>query len=233
MPESAIGIYLVAVMHPQTTATDCPVQPVELSKIGKRKITAECDGGRMSSNAGALALREVEAKCQILDRIAACFTDHRDPSRVEHSLNRLLGQCIFGLCMGYEDLNDHDRLRDDPILRPAVGCEDIEGDERVRDRDKGHALASSEMLNRLELPVKGTVATDRYYGEWGYSGMVRNGSMAGLGFRCVRHLGVHMLVRCGSRSGHGRYIRQTAGWTWRWAKAPNLAGAAYYVRMWE
>ena len=116
----------------------------------------------MSSNAGALALREVEESCHILDRIAGCFSDHRDPSRVEHSLNRLLGQRIFGLCMGYEDLNDHDRLRDDPILCLALGCEDIEGEERVRDRDKGHALASSKTLNRLELSVEETAAKDRY-----------------------------------------------------------------------
>ena len=57
-------------------------------------------------------------------------------------LKRLLGQRIFGLCTGFEDLNDHDRLRDDPILCLALGCEDIAGEERVRDRDKGHALAS-------------------------------------------------------------------------------------------
>ena len=87
----------------------------------------------MSSNAGALALREVEQRYQMAD----CFSDYRAPSRVEHSLKRLLGQRIFGLCMGYEDLNDHDRLRDDPVLCLALGCEDIEGEERVRDRDKG------------------------------------------------------------------------------------------------
>ncbi len=129
-------------MHPQTTATSCPVQPVEFSKIGKRKIIAEFDGGRMSSSAGALALREVEERCQILGRMADCFSDYRDPSRVEHSVEHLLGQRIFALCMGFEDLNDHDRLRDHPILCLALGCEDIEGVERVRDRDKGHALAS-------------------------------------------------------------------------------------------
>ena len=162
MPTCAVGIQLYAILHPQTTATNRPVQPVEFSKIGKRKIDAEFDGGRMSSNAGALALREVEEKCQILDRIVDCFSDHRDPSRVEHSLNRLLGKRIFGLCMGYEDLNDHDRLRDDPILCLALGCEDIEGVERVRDRDKGHALASSKTLNRLELSVEETAAKDRY-----------------------------------------------------------------------
>ncbi len=149
-------------MDPQPTTANCPVQPVEFSKIGKRKIIAEFDGGRMSSYAGALALREVEERCQILDRIAAYFTDYRDPSRVEHSIKRLLGQRIYGLLLGCEDLNDHDRLRDDPILCLAVGCEDIEGVERVRDRDKGHPLASSKTLNRLELSVEETAEEDRY-----------------------------------------------------------------------
>ncbi len=163
-PKCYITIHLGAIMHSQTTTTttNCPIQPVEFSRIGKRKIIAEFDGGRMSSNAGALALREVEERCQVLDRMAGCFSDYRDPARVEHSLERLLGQRTFGLCMGYEDLNDHDRLRDDPILCLALGCEDIEGVERVRDRDKGHALASSETLNRLELSVEGTAEKDRY-----------------------------------------------------------------------
>ena len=116
----------------------------------------------MSSHAGALALREVEERCQILGRIAACFSDYWAPSRVEHSLKRLLGQRIFGLCLGCEDLNDHDRMRDDPIFCLAVGCEDIEVVERVRDRDKGHVLASSKMLNRLELSVEETAEKDRY-----------------------------------------------------------------------
>ena len=144
-------------MYPHTTANR-PAQPVEFTKIGKREIIAEFDGGLMSSNAGTFALREVEEKCQILDRIAECFSDYRDPSRVEHSLKHLLGQLIFGLCVGYEDLNDHDSLRDDPILCLALGFEDIEG---VRDRDKGHALASSKTLNRLELSVEGTAEKDR------------------------------------------------------------------------
>ena len=162
MPKCAIGTLVNAIMHLQTSTTNCPVPPVEFSKIGKRKIIAEFDGGRMSSNAGALALREVEERCQLLNRIAECFSDYRGPSRVEHSLKRLLGQRTFGLCMGYEDLNDRDRLQDDPILCLAFGCEDIEGVERMRDRDKGHPLISSNTLNRLELSVGGTAEKDRY-----------------------------------------------------------------------
>ena len=120
----------------------------------------------MSSNAGALALREVEERCQILGRMAECFSDYRDPARVEHSLKRLLEQRIFGLCLGFEDLNDHDRLRDDPILCLAVGCGDIEEVERVCNRDKGHALPAPRRLigwncRSGEPPKIGTMAAKR------------------------------------------------------------------------
>ena len=64
---------------------------------------------------GALLLREVDERCGLTGRVAACFTDYRDPSRVEHSAHRLVAQRIFGLCLGYEDLNDHDSMRDDPV----------------------------------------------------------------------------------------------------------------------
>ena len=71
-------MHLYAIMHPQTSTTNCPVQPVEFSEIGTRKIIAEFNGGRMSSHAGALALREVDERCEILERIAECFPDYRD-----------------------------------------------------------------------------------------------------------------------------------------------------------
>ena len=137
-------------------------ESLQFSNLGRRKVVAEFDGGRMSSNAGALFLREVNARCGLIARLAGCFTDYRDPSRVEFPVDRLLAQRIFGLCLGYADLNDHDRLRDDPALAMAVGCSDIAGDGRVRQRDRGHALASSKTLNRLELSEEETAATDRH-----------------------------------------------------------------------
>ena len=130
-------------------STHCQSKPLQFTKLGRRKVVAEFDGGRMSSDGGALLLREVDERCDLTGRVAACFTDYRDPCRVEHSVDRLVAQRIFGLCLGYEDLNDHDSMRDDPAL--AVGCEDIAGEARVRERDRGHALASSKTLNRLEL----------------------------------------------------------------------------------
>ena len=137
-------------------------ESLQFSNLGRRKVGAEFDGGRMTSDAGALLLREVNARCDLISRLAACFTDYRDPSRVEHSVERLLAQRIFGWCLGYEDLNDHDRLREDPALAVAVGGSDIAGDERVRSRDRGHALASSKTLNRLELGEEENAATDRH-----------------------------------------------------------------------
>ena len=74
----------------------------------------------------------------VIGRFAACFTDHRDPSRVEHTVEAMLRQRVYAICLGYEDVNDHDRLRDDPVLAMGVGCEDVTGAHRARERDQGH-----------------------------------------------------------------------------------------------
>ena len=91
---------------------------------------ARFDGGAITSDAGGLLLREVEAKFHFIEQFAHCFTDHRDPDLVEHTLLDLLKQRIFGLCLGYEDLNDHDRLRFDPLLAVLVGKTDYLGEDR-------------------------------------------------------------------------------------------------------
>jgi hypothetical protein len=82
---------------------------------------------------------------------AACFTDHRDQKKIEHSHVDLLKQRLFGLCLGYEDLNDHDWLRHDALLAVVVGKDDPEGNYRQSARDQGKALAGKSTLNRLEL----------------------------------------------------------------------------------
>ena len=76
-------------------------------------------------------------------RLAACFADYRDPERVEHRLPTLILQPVLGLAAGYEDLNDHDRLRDDSALALASRCADVTGEQRLRERDRGHPLAGS------------------------------------------------------------------------------------------
>ena len=138
--------------------------PAELSfhNLGSRSVVARFDGGLITSDAGGLLLREVEAKFRFIEQFARCFTDYRDPDRTEHPLLDLLKQRIFALCLGYEDLNDHDQLRVDPLLAVLVGKEDPLGSDRPRSRDKGKALAGKSTLNRLELTPVRAKASSRY-----------------------------------------------------------------------
>ena len=142
--------------------TQCNHQQLLFQDLGDRTVVGQFDGGTVTSDAGGLLLREVEAKFGFVARFAQCFTDHRDPDSVEHPLPELLKQRVFGLCLGYEDLNDHDRLRHDPLLAVLVGKKDPEGQDRLRARDRGKALAGKSTLNRLELTAVGPDADSRY-----------------------------------------------------------------------
>ena len=141
--------------------TECTAGRLELSGLGRRAVVAEFDGGDISSDGGGLALREVEERFGILARLARCFTDRRDPRRVEHSLETLVRQRVLGICLGYEDLNDHDEVRRDPLLALACGVSDVKGGGRRRESDRGCALAGKSTLNRLELSAPDG-ARDRY-----------------------------------------------------------------------
>jgi hypothetical protein len=125
-------------------------------------VVARFDGGTITSDAGALLLREVERKTGILAQFAACFTDHRDPELIEHSVGELVAQRVYGLALGYEDLNDHDQLRFDPLLATLVGKTDPTGQQRARRRDQGKPLAGKSTLNRLELTPIGANRESRY-----------------------------------------------------------------------
>src|SRR5262245_13582916 len=142
--------------------THCNDPALVFQDLGRRHVVAHFNGGSVTSDAGGLLLRELEAKFHFLDQFAACFTDHRDPDLVEHTLPELLKQRIFALCLGYEDLNDHDRLRHDPLLAVLVGKKDPPGARRARARDRGKALAGKSTLNRLELTPVRANATSRY-----------------------------------------------------------------------
>ena len=134
----------------------CNQAVFEFQDHNRRKVTASFDGGHLSSDAGgSLLLRELERHTGIIGSLADCFTDYRDPNRVEHSLEELLRQRIGALALGYEDLNDHDRLRYDPALALMTGKDDVEGLDRSRERDKGKALAAHSTLNRFELGALG------------------------------------------------------------------------------
>jgi hypothetical protein len=142
--------------------TECSAGLFEFQALGARQVVAAFDGGKITSDAGGLLLREVEAKFHLVERFAACFTDHRDPDLVEHTLCDLLKQRVFGLCLGYEDLNDHDQLRHDPLLAVLVGKTDPLGEQRLRAADRGKALAGKSTLNRLELTPARADAESRY-----------------------------------------------------------------------
>jgi len=142
--------------------TECSANCFEFQALGVRRVLAAFDGGKVTSDAGGLLLREIDGRFGVLDRFAGCFTDHRDPDLVEHPLLDLLRQRVFALCLGYEDLNDHDQLRHDPLLAVLVGKPDPLGRHRVRPSDRGKALAGKSTLNRLELTAVGADADSRY-----------------------------------------------------------------------
>lgn len=134
-----------------SSATDCNDQPLLFQDLGSRKVVADFTGGMLSSDGGALLLRQVDRGLGLTRRLAACFHDQRDGRFVDHSPEQLLAQRLYGLALGYEDLNDHGRLRLDPLL--AVACEksDPLGQDRVCPEHRGIALAAPATLNRLEL----------------------------------------------------------------------------------
>ena len=142
--------------------TECKPKQLEFHGLGSREVVAKFDGGDITSDAGGLLLREVEQRTGILKAFAACFTDYRDPEAIEHSVQELVAQRIYGLCLGYEDLNDHDQLRSDPLLAVMVGKIDPKGEHRRDKRDQGKALAGKSTLNRLELTPANAGPGERY-----------------------------------------------------------------------
>lgn len=131
--------------------TECTPKKLQFQPHVSRKVEATFDGGQITSDGGALLLRQVEERCNILKRLAKCFKDFRKQELIEHSVYELLAQRIFGLVLGYEDLNDHETLRTDPLLALLAGKEDLTGNNRTREKDKGKPLAGKSTLNRLEL----------------------------------------------------------------------------------
>jgi hypothetical protein len=142
--------------------TECKENQLEFQDFGRRQVVASFDGGRISSDGGLLLLREVASKTRLLERFGQCFTDYRAPRYVEHTVEQLISQRVLGLAQGYEDLNDHDALRDDLLLALAVGKPDVTGAQRLRERDRGHALAGKSTLNRLERTPAKLKPDERY-----------------------------------------------------------------------
>lgn len=130
--------------------TECSQSGFEFASHFSRRVTARFDGGAITSDGGLLLLREVERRIGLLSRLAACFEDRRCPDRIEHSVSEMVAQRVYSLALGYEDLNDHDQLRSDPLLALAAGKADTTGEQRRQASDRGQALAGKSTLNRLE-----------------------------------------------------------------------------------
>lgn len=142
--------------------TECTQSEFNFKGLEKREVVAKFDGGTITSDAGALLLREVDSATKIVQQFAACLEDFRDPALIEHSVSELVGQRIYGLALGYEDLNDHDELRKDPLLATLAGKIDPTGQHRERKRDRGKPLAGKSTLNRLELTPCNADRKSRY-----------------------------------------------------------------------
>lgn len=125
--------------------TQCNAQQLEFSCVERRRVVAAFDGGRVSSDAGALLLQRADQAIGLIDRLAKCFIDQRDPDLIEHSVRTLIGQRVFGMALGYEDLNDHEHLRHDAVFGALLGKLE------PKRRSDCAALAGKSTLNRLEL----------------------------------------------------------------------------------
>lgn len=132
-------------------ATQCTEGKLIFHDLDSRDVVARFDGGEITSDAGAILLREVEKRTGILGRMSECFEDHRDPERIEHTVESLVKQRVMGLCLGYEDLNDHDELCRDRMMALVCDSDDVMGERRHRESDVGKPLAGKSTLNRMEL----------------------------------------------------------------------------------
>ena len=134
--------------------TECSQDSLDFGTVAGRQVVACFDGGAMTSDAGALLLGQADRAIGLVTRFAGCFIDARAPELIEHSLETLVGQRLFGLALGYEDLNDHDHLRHDPVMAVLAG--------KLEARRKSCApVAGKSTLNRLEQALRGGVG--RYH----------------------------------------------------------------------
>lgn len=128
--------------------TECIQSSFGFEACGRREIVARFDGGTISSDGGAFLLRQTDKRLNLLPRLAKCFLDGRNQKLVEHTIEEMLAQRIYGLALGYEDINDHEQLRKDPVFGILAGRAELDA-----------PLAGKSTLNRMEL---GTGISNRY-----------------------------------------------------------------------
>jgi hypothetical protein len=131
--------------------TQCTQSSFEFEAHFSRRVVAGIDGGTITSDAGALLLRQVDRRIGLLPRLARCFSDFRNPAFISHEVGEMVSQRVYALALAYEDLNDHVQLRNDPLMGLLAGK-----------REPGAALASKSTLCRLERTPEAGAATDRY-----------------------------------------------------------------------
>jgi len=132
--------------------TECSQSQFPFEAHFSRQVMGRFDGSQLTTDGGGLLLRQADRKIGLLQRVTACFTDHRRRERVEHELHQMLAQRIYGLALGYEDLNDHEQLREDPLLALLAGKREIT-----------EPLAGKSTLNRMELTPAGCALAERYH----------------------------------------------------------------------
>jgi hypothetical protein len=135
--------------------TECNPEQLEFAGVERRRVVVAFDGGTVSSDAGALLLGRTDEAIGLIDRLAGCFIDQRRSELIEHTVRTMIGQRVFGIALGYEDLNDHEQLRHDPVFGALLG-------KLAARRSDCAALAGKSTLNRLELHA-GEGVTDHYH----------------------------------------------------------------------
>ena len=124
--------------------TECSAERFDFGMVEGRVVEAAFDAGLVTSDAGGLLLGAADRAIGLVDRFAACFRDHRRQDLIEHAVTTLIGQRVFGIALGYEELNDHDQLRHDPVLAVLAG-------KLSSTRETCAPVAGKSTLNRLEL----------------------------------------------------------------------------------
>ena len=124
--------------------TECSAEVFDFGTVEGRSVEAAFDAGLVTSDAGALLLGATDRAIDLMDRFASCFHDERRPEWIEHEVTTLVGQRVFAIALGYEDLNDHDELRHDPMMAVLAG-------KLTARREDCAPVAGKSTLNRLEL----------------------------------------------------------------------------------
>src|SRR5438128_11833964 len=124
--------------------TECSAELFDFGEVEGRIVEAGFDAGLVTSDAGALLLGATDRAIDLVGRFADCFHDHRRQDLIEHAVGTLIGQRVFGIALGYEDLNDHDELRHDPLMAVLAGKLEAR-------REDCAPVAGKSTLNRLEL----------------------------------------------------------------------------------